>query len=401
MLSCFSHVQLLATLWTVARQPPRHMGFSRQGYWSGLLWPPPGDLPCPGIFPAQGSCLSSPILAGRFFYHQHHLCVWTELPIGLWIPGLFIDKRLHWHQARWGHGTARVLPPPRRAHPPLQEEQDSTSLSSHYAVVGTPSAWMEPKNGPHFQHQPLCNPAISSPWNKVNSPSMTLENPGMFSRVCFARGSRVNTTRGGSNITFIPPRAGGWNLRSRCGQGWLLLRSLWWVCSRPRPPCVFTLSSLCVCLYPDLFLWGPQSYGIRAHTDDLINLHQNSNHSPPQNYLSLSSKNFLTSSQCQRPHSPCFLQNSLRHFYSESVLTTHRLDDLYFPILRITSLIFTEIPVTIHLSKFHHPLITSLMKIPWNTTTLKNPLTSVLTVLLSVQCHNRTLDLTSELPYFC
>ena len=79
----------------------------------------------------------------------------------------------------------------RRAHPPLQEEPDSTSLSSHYAVVGTPSAWMEPKNGPRFQHQPLCNPAISSPWNKLNSPSMTLENPAMFSGVCLARGSRV------------------------------------------------------------------------------------------------------------------------------------------------------------------------------------------------------------------
>lgn len=40
------------------------------------------------------------------------------------------------------------------------------------------------------------------------------------------------------------------------------------------------------------------------------------------------------------------------------------------------------------------------MKIPWNTTSLKNPLTSLLTLLLSVKCHNRTWDLTSELPYF-
>ena len=37
------------------------MGFSRQGYWSGLPFPPPGDLPDPGIEPA------SPALAGRFF----------------------------------------------------------------------------------------------------------------------------------------------------------------------------------------------------------------------------------------------------------------------------------------------------------------------------------------------
>ena len=29
------------------------MGFSRQEYWSGLPFPPPGDLPNPGIKPAS------------------------------------------------------------------------------------------------------------------------------------------------------------------------------------------------------------------------------------------------------------------------------------------------------------------------------------------------------------
>ena len=38
-------------LWTVARQAPLSMGFSRQEYWSGLPCPPPGDLPDPGIEP--------------------------------------------------------------------------------------------------------------------------------------------------------------------------------------------------------------------------------------------------------------------------------------------------------------------------------------------------------------
>ena len=40
-----SHVWLLVTLWTVARQAPLSMGFSRQGYWSGLPFPSPGYLP--------------------------------------------------------------------------------------------------------------------------------------------------------------------------------------------------------------------------------------------------------------------------------------------------------------------------------------------------------------------
>ena len=50
--------------WTVAHQAPLFMEFSRQEYWSGLPFPPPGDLPDPGIEP--GSPVS-PALAGRFF----------------------------------------------------------------------------------------------------------------------------------------------------------------------------------------------------------------------------------------------------------------------------------------------------------------------------------------------
>ena len=64
MLSHFSCVQLFATLWTIACQAPLSMGFSRQEYWSKLLFPPPRDLPNPEIQPAS---LTSPALAGRFF----------------------------------------------------------------------------------------------------------------------------------------------------------------------------------------------------------------------------------------------------------------------------------------------------------------------------------------------
>ena len=53
MLSCFSCIQLFATLWTLAHQSPLSMGFSRQEYWSGLPGPPLGDLPDPGIEPAS------------------------------------------------------------------------------------------------------------------------------------------------------------------------------------------------------------------------------------------------------------------------------------------------------------------------------------------------------------
>ena len=42
LLSC---VQLSATPWTATCLTPLSMEFSRQEYWSGLLFPSPGDLP--------------------------------------------------------------------------------------------------------------------------------------------------------------------------------------------------------------------------------------------------------------------------------------------------------------------------------------------------------------------
>ena len=64
VLNCFSCVQLLVTVWTVACQAPLSMGFCRQKYWSGLLYPPPGYIPYPGI---EATSLMSPALVGGFF----------------------------------------------------------------------------------------------------------------------------------------------------------------------------------------------------------------------------------------------------------------------------------------------------------------------------------------------
>ena len=57
----FSPAQLFATPWTVARQAPLSMGFSRQECWSGLPCPPPGDLPDLVVKPESSE------FAGRFF----------------------------------------------------------------------------------------------------------------------------------------------------------------------------------------------------------------------------------------------------------------------------------------------------------------------------------------------
>ena len=64
MLSCFSCVQLFATLWTLAGKDPLSMGFSKQECWIGLSYPLPGEFPYSGIEPML---LTSPALAGGFF----------------------------------------------------------------------------------------------------------------------------------------------------------------------------------------------------------------------------------------------------------------------------------------------------------------------------------------------
>ena len=56
--------------WTIARQAPLSMQFSRYEYWSAMPLPTPGDLPDPGIEPGS---LASPALTGGFFT--------TELPV--------------------------------------------------------------------------------------------------------------------------------------------------------------------------------------------------------------------------------------------------------------------------------------------------------------------------------
>ena len=77
-----SYVQLFATPWTVVHHVPLSMGFSRQEFWSGLPFLPPGDLPNPEIE------LVSPALAGRFFATET-----PGKPSTLWFPpSIFVNS---------------------------------------------------------------------------------------------------------------------------------------------------------------------------------------------------------------------------------------------------------------------------------------------------------------------
>ena len=59
----FSSIQLFATT-----RAPQSVGFSRQESWSGLPFPPPGNLPDPGIKP---TCPASPSLQTDSFPLSH------------------------------------------------------------------------------------------------------------------------------------------------------------------------------------------------------------------------------------------------------------------------------------------------------------------------------------------
>ena len=63
VLRVLSHVQIFVTPQTVA-QAPLSLGFYNQEYWRGLPFPPPGDLPDPGIKPMSPA---STAFAGGFF----------------------------------------------------------------------------------------------------------------------------------------------------------------------------------------------------------------------------------------------------------------------------------------------------------------------------------------------
>ena len=63
LFKSLSHVQLFATLWTVACHAPLPMGFSRQESWSGLPFPSPGDLSNPGIKPGSSALQADSLLS--------------------------------------------------------------------------------------------------------------------------------------------------------------------------------------------------------------------------------------------------------------------------------------------------------------------------------------------------
>ena len=86
MLSCFSCVQLFATLRTVTHQAPLSMEFPRQEYWNVLPFPPPRYLPNLVIAPTSLAFL---VLAGGVFTTGPPVSAYTfSNPISSWVGRL-------------------------------------------------------------------------------------------------------------------------------------------------------------------------------------------------------------------------------------------------------------------------------------------------------------------------
>ena len=120
VLRHFSHVQLLAILWTATLwdQAPLSMLFSRQEYWSVLPCPPPRDLPNSGIKPAS------------FFFL-------TYLIGGYLLYNIVVAFAIHWHESALG---VHVSPGPVRpshlpAHPIPQGCPSTPALSALFHTL--------------------------------------------------------------------------------------------------------------------------------------------------------------------------------------------------------------------------------------------------------------------------
>ena len=95
MLSCFSRVQLCATLWTVGCQAPLSMGLLRKEYWSRFPCPSLGDLPNLGIEPSFLCLLHWLLLLLSCFSHVW-LCATQWMAAHQAPPSLGFSRQEHW-----------------------------------------------------------------------------------------------------------------------------------------------------------------------------------------------------------------------------------------------------------------------------------------------------------------
>ena len=127
-----SHVQLFATPWTAAHQASLSMGFSRQEYWSGLLFPSPGNMPNLGIEPGSptlqaDSSLSEPLQ----FSSGAQLCPTLCDPMNRSMPGLPVHHQLPEFTQTHAHRIGDAIQP---SHPLASPSPPAPNPSQHQGL---------------------------------------------------------------------------------------------------------------------------------------------------------------------------------------------------------------------------------------------------------------------------
>ena len=149
VLNRFSCVWLFVTPWTVAHQASLSIGFSSQEYSSGLPFPPPGDLPDPGIgllfsppwdLPDPGIKPTSPALAEGFFT--------TEPPRK---PVLSVGLCYYTPHSSSRHEKQPLLSCCRSPSSGRLTAWGSESAQNQVSLPGRPGAWWLWLSSPHFR----------------------------------------------------------------------------------------------------------------------------------------------------------------------------------------------------------------------------------------------------------
>ena len=150
-----SRVRLFATPWVVPFQVLLSMGFSRQEYWSGLLFPSPGDLPNPGIEPGspalQTDALPSEPPANEMRWNQKRRQQASQLSLPYVCSTVWIAQRYsrNYTEKRSGRKETEVV---RRIKGGNEKERDpaSNQFPKYSPSSGThrdSQSWVEKRRG--------------------------------------------------------------------------------------------------------------------------------------------------------------------------------------------------------------------------------------------------------------